>query len=73
MGNHVFYFAFKDIDGSYRFIGGVLIKDQIGDGNFGETYIKDYSPIQGDEKYPLDVVRDGQGIYKVFYFDGSKL
>lgn len=73
MGNHVFYFAFKDKDGSYRFSGGVLIKDHIGLGKFGETYIKDYSPIQGDEKYPLDVVRDGQGTYGVFYFDGSKL
>lgn len=72
-GNHVFYFAFKDKDGTYRFSGGVLMKDHIGLGKFGETYIKDYSPLQGDEKYPLDVVRDGQGTYGVFYFDGSKL
>ena len=73
MGNHVFYFAFKDKDGSYRFTGGVLRKDHIGYGKFGETYIQNYSPMQGEEKYPLDVVRDGQGIYGVFYFDGSKL
>lgn len=73
MGNHVFYFAFKDKDGSCRFSGGVLKKDHIGYGKFGETYIQDYSPIQGDEKYPKDMIRDSKGIYNVFVFDGNKL
>jgi hypothetical protein len=73
MGNHVFYFAFKDKDGTYRFAGGVLTKDHIGLGKFGETYIRNYSPIQGEEKYPLDVVRESQGTYGVFFFDGAKL
>ncbi len=72
-GNHVFYFAFKDKDGTYRFSGGTLMKDHIGLGQFGETYIKDYSPIQGEEHYPLDVIRDNQGTYGVFLFDGAKL
>ncbi|MDF2448574.1 MAG: hypothetical protein K0R26_1078 [Bacteroidota bacterium] len=73
IGNHVFYFAFKDKDGSYRFSGGVLKKDHVGYGKFGETYIQDYSPIQGEEKYPKDIIRDANGIYNVFVFDGSKL
>lgn len=73
MGNHVFYFAFKDKDGTYRFSGGVLKKDYEGYGKYGETYIYNYSPIQGDEKYPLDMVRENAGIYGVFIFDGSKL
>jgi hypothetical protein len=73
MGNHIFYFAFKDKDGTYRFSGGVLRKDHIGYGKFGETYIQDYSPLQGEEKYPKDLLRDSQGIYNVFLFDGAKL
>jgi hypothetical protein len=73
MGNHVFYFAFKDKDGTYRFSGGVLKKDYAGNGKFSETYIQNYSPIQGDEKYPLDEVREGAGTYGVFIFDGAKL
>lgn len=73
MGNHVFYFAFKDKDGSYRFSGGVLKKDHVGYGKFSETYIQDYSPIQGEEKYPMDMIRDSKGTYNVFIFDGSKL
>ncbi len=73
MGNHVFYFAFRDKDGTYRFAGGTLTKDHVGYGKFGETYIKNYSPIQGEEKYPLDVLRDSQGTYGVFLFDGAKL
>lgn len=72
-GNHVFYFAFKDKDGTYRFSGGTLMKDHVGYGKFGETYIKDYSPIQGEEKYPLDLIRDSKGTYGVFIFDGAKL
>lgn len=73
MGNHVFYFAFKDKDGTCRFSGGVLKKDYVGYGKYGETYIYNYSPIQGEEKYPLDMVRENDGVYGVFIFDGSKL
>ncbi len=73
MGNHVFYFAFKDKDGTYRFSGGVLKKDHVGYGKFGETYIQDYSPLQNEEKYPKDMIRDSKGIYNVFIFDGGKL
>jgi hypothetical protein len=73
MGNHVFYFAFKDKDGTYRFSGGVLKKDYEGYGKYGETYILNYSPIQGEEKYPLDMVRENEGTYGVFIFDGAKL
>jgi hypothetical protein len=73
MGNHVFYFAFKDKDGTYRFSGGVLKKDYEGYGKYGETYIYNYSPIQGEEKYPLDLVRENDGTYGVFIFDGTKL
>ncbi|MES2566397.1 MAG: hypothetical protein V4565_05995 [Bacteroidota bacterium] len=74
MGNHVFYFAFKDKDGSYRFTGGTLRRDHVGFGKFGELYIQDYGPIQeGDAKYPLDVYRDYKGIHGVCIFDGTKL
>lgn len=74
MGNHVFYFAFKDKDGSYRFAGGVLQRDYEGYGKYGEVFIRDYSPIQSeDPKFPIDQVRDGQGVYGVFVFDGTKL
>lgn len=74
MGNHVFYFAFKDKDGSYRFTGGNLKRDHVGFGKFGELYIQDYGPIQeGDANYPLDVYRDFKGTYGVCIFDGTKL
>jgi len=73
MGNHVFYFAFKDKDGTYRFSGGVLKMDYVGYGKYGEVYVYDYSPIMGDEQYPYDKVRDSEGIYSVFLFDGAKL
>lgn len=73
MGNHVFYFAFKDKDGTYRFSGGVLKMDYEGYGKYSEVYVQNYSPIMGDEKYPYDKVRDSEGIYSVFLFDGAKL
>ncbi|HEY1039268.1 MAG TPA: hypothetical protein VGF30_07675 [Bacteroidia bacterium] len=73
MGNHVFYFAFKAPDGSYRFSGGVLQKDYIGYGKYGEAFVRDYSPVFGDEKYPYDKLSDEKGRYSVFLFDGSKL
>ncbi|MBA3663454.1 MAG: hypothetical protein H0W61_04500 [Bacteroidetes bacterium] len=74
IGNHVFYFAFKDKDGSYRFTGGTLRRDHVGFGKFGELYVQDYRPGQdGDANYPMDVYRDYKGTYGVFIFDGSKL
>ncbi len=74
MGNHVFYWAFKDTDGSYRFSGGVIKMDYIGNGAYGDPYIYNYAPGQsGDPQYPLDVVADEQGHYGIFIFDGSKL
>ncbi len=73
MGNHVFYFAFKDKDGTYRFSGGVLKMDYEGYGKYGEAYIYAYSPIQGDEKFPIDEQRKQNGLYSVFVFDGTKL
>lgn len=74
IGNHVFYFAFKDKDGSYRFSGGVLKMDYVGYGKYGEVYVQNYSPIQNeDPKFPIDQIRDGQGTYGVFLFDGTKL
>lgn len=74
MGNHVFYYAFKDADGTYRFSGGVIKMDYVGNGVYGEPYIYNYAPGQnGDPQYPLDVLRDEQGHYGVFIFDGSKL
>lgn len=73
MGNHVFYYAFKAADGSYRFAGGVLKMDYEGYGKYGAAYVYSYSPIKGDEKYPVDEQKKAQGIYSVFYFDGSKL
>ncbi|HLP14530.1 MAG TPA: hypothetical protein VK177_21545 [Flavobacteriales bacterium] len=74
MGNHVFYWAFKDSDGTYRFSGGVIKMDYVGNGVYGDPYIYNYSPIQNnDPSFPLDVVRDDAGSYGVFIFDGSKL
>lgn len=74
MGNTVFYFAFKEADGSYRFTGGVLIQDYIGYGKYGEMYIKDYAPGQdGDPDFPYDYARDAKGNYSIFIFDGAKL
>ena len=73
MGNHVFYFAFKDPDGTYRFSGGVLKMDYEGYGKYSEAYIYPYSPIQGEERFPIDEKRKQNGLYGVFVFDGSKL
>ncbi|HYG49772.1 MAG TPA: hypothetical protein VD905_02665, partial [Flavobacteriales bacterium] len=74
MGNHVFYWAFKENDGTWRFSGGVLKMDYVGNGAYGDPYIFNYSPVQSnDPAFPLDVVRDEQGHYGIFIFDGSKL
>ncbi|MBA3681454.1 MAG: hypothetical protein H0W73_09860 [Bacteroidetes bacterium] len=75
IGNHVFYFSFKDpIDGHYKFTGGRLRMLYEGNGKYSEPFVFPYSPIMnGDPKYPFDYGRYDQGFESVFFIDGEKI
>jgi hypothetical protein len=74
IGNHVFYFVFKDNDGHYKFSGGRLRMLYEGYGKYGEAYIFPYSPIMsGDPEFPHDHVRKEMGFDGIFFIDGAKI
>jgi hypothetical protein len=75
LGNHVFYFAFKDeSDGQYKFSGGRLRMLYEGNGKYSEPFIFPYSPIMnGDPGFPFDKTRKKMGFESVFFVDGDKL
>jgi hypothetical protein len=74
LGNHVFYFAFKDeLDGQYKFSGGRLRMLYEGNGKYSEAFIFPYSPIMGDEKFPFDQNRKDLGFESVFFMDGARI
>ena len=75
IGNHVFYFAFKDnTDGQYKFAGGRLRMLYEGNGNYSEAFIFPYSPLMnGDAAFPYDYTRDNLGYKSVFFMDGAKI
>lgn len=75
LGNHVFYFAFKDeLDGQYKFSGGRLRMLYEGNGKYSEAFIFPYSPIMNsDPKFPFDYARKDLGFESVFFMDGTKI
>lgn len=75
IGNHVFYFAFKDdLDGQYKFAGGRLRMLYEGNGNYSDAFIFPYSPLmEGDAAFPYDYTRNNLGYESVFFMDGAKI
>lgn len=75
LGNHVFYFAFKDeLDGQYKFAGGRLRMLYEGNGKYSEAFIFPYSPLMNnDPKFPFDYARKDLGFESVFFMDGAKI
>ncbi|HLP10316.1 MAG TPA: hypothetical protein VK177_00190 [Flavobacteriales bacterium] len=75
IGNHVFYFVFKDpLDGLYKFSGGRLRMLYEGNGKYGEVYIFPYSPLlEADPVFPYDPMRKKLGFDSIFFFDPLKI
>jgi hypothetical protein len=75
IGNHVFYFAFKDpTDGQFKFTGGRLRMMHEGNGKYSEPVIFPYSPLMNeDPKFPYDEEKASQGFASVFFMDGAKI
>lgn len=75
LGNHIFYFAFKDnIDGQYKFAGGRLRMLYEGNGKYSDPVIFPYSPLMNnDPKFPFDYGRKNLGFESVFFMDGAKI
>jgi hypothetical protein len=75
LGNHVFYFAFKDpVDGQYKFAGGRLRMLYEGNGKYSEAFVFPYSPLtNSDPKFPFDHARKKMGYESVFFVDGNKI
>jgi hypothetical protein len=75
IGNHIFYFAFKDdTDGCYKFAGGRLRMLYEGNGKYSDPVIFPYSPLMNeDPKFPFDESRYALGYESVFFLDGAKI